>query len=92
MPADQQCNGCNGFYVNMLIVLKVCNGSPDLVNRKGRASKLAIAYLFAGLSDNTRPAIAAPMPPNNNHNVLSVGVPLKVRERDELAEFEASMP
>jgi len=36
--------------------------------------------------------MAEAMPPSNNHRVLLVGVPLKVREMDELVEFEASTP
>jgi hypothetical protein len=40
----------------------------------------------------TAPAIADPIPPTRSHTVLFVGVPLKVRDKLELAEFEASMP
>jgi len=44
------------------------------------------------LSANTAPQTADPIPPISNHNVLFVGDPLNVRDKVELAEFEASIP
>lgn len=49
-------------------------------------------YRFEGTNVRTAPQIAAAIPPSNSHRVLSVGVPVNVRDRLELAEFEASIP
>jgi hypothetical protein len=49
-------------------------------------------YLPDGFNVNSAPYIDIPTPPSNNDSAFFVGVPLKVRERVELAEFEASIP
>jgi hypothetical protein len=49
-------------------------------------------YFREGTRAITAPQIVAPIPPINNHMVLFVGEPVNVRESDELAEFEASIP